>query len=349
MTTSLHYAFHDSHSRSQAINRACSNVCLILAAILSGAAAQAAQAADKPVFHWLDDEKAGTAQLDYGPEPVLRYMYAYDPSTPERLHETYKVYHHVFGPGAGEIITKGPGGEYTHHRGLFIGFRKTEYDGTSIDSWHCPKGVHQRHVRFLDKSGNAQQGTMTAEIHWNDADGKPVITETRTVTVSLSTDAGPQSHAWQIDWSTSLASNRGEVTLDGDRQHAGFQFRAAQAVAEQKNARYIRPAGFPQQPEAFEVDDKGHPPRHINLGWTAMYYTLGDKQYTVEYFEDPALPKPSLFSERPYGRFGAFVRLTVKPDQPLGMHYRLRVSSGSPPTQAEIQKRYDAFVSEMEK
>ena len=65
---------------------------------------------------------------------------------------------------------------------------------------------------------------LTAEIHWNDPDGKAVIREHRTLTVQRDAATG----GWQIDWSTKLESQVGSVQLAGDRQHAGFQFRADQ-------------------------------------------------------------------------------------------------------------------------
>ena len=307
------------------------------------------RAGDEPEFHWVDDAELGMLDLLYGDEPVLRYMYAFDTSTEERREETTKVYHHVFGPGTGTRITKGAGGQYPHHRGLFVGWKATKFDGKSIDTWHCKSGggVHQRHVKLLEAAGKADSGTMTAEIVWNDADGTPVIREIRTVRASTVPGQTASSHAWQIDWSTKLFSQRSEIELDGDRQHAGFQFRAPQEVAEQESARYVRPDGFPQQQQAFEVGDAGDPPAHINLGWLAMTFPVEGQQYTVEYFEDPSLPKPSLYSERPYGRFGAFFRATLSPGEPLSMRYRLRVSSGEPPSRESIQKRYDAFVAEL--
>src|SRR3712207_3889156 len=69
------------------------------------AAVSFASAADekdsKSGFHWIDDEEQKTAELRYGEQPALRYMFAYDPSSKERRDETYKVYHHVFGPSTG--------------------------------------------------------------------------------------------------------------------------------------------------------------------------------------------------------------------------------------------------------
>ena len=296
-------------------------------------------------FAWSDLAKEGIADLRFDDKPVLRYMYAYDTSNEKRAHETYKVFHHVFGPGSKQIITKGPHGKYTHHRGMFLGWNKTGFEGKSLDFWHCKNGAHLKHVKFLDMKGDAKSGSMTAEIHWNDADGKPVIIEQRTVRVSIE----PTTKGWQIDWSTDLASQRGEITLNGDRQHAGFQFRAAQKIAETNGARYLRPANFPQKDAAIQVGDGGNPPAHSNLSWFAMTYELADQRYTVEYFDNPTLPKPALFSERPYGRFGTFFKTKIAADSSLKLQYRVIVSSGAQPAVDAIQKRYDTFAASLSK
>ena len=48
-----------------------------------------------------------------------------------------------------------------------------------------------------------------------------------------------------IDWNTSLQTKLDKVRLDGDPQHAGFHFRAAQEVAKngKENTYYLRPDG----------------------------------------------------------------------------------------------------------
>jgi hypothetical protein len=322
-------------------------LCALLISLRVAPSSSPARAAGPATgFQWVDRPDQGTADLLYDGKPALRYMYAFDRSVAKRAVETFKVYHHVFGPGTEDLITNGAGGLYPHHRGLFVGWRQTRFDGGEIDSWHCTKGAHQRHVRFIEKTADAHSGSMTSEIAWNDGSRKPVINETRTVRVTnVGKPGGPP--AWQIDWSTRLESRRGKIELTGDRQHAGFQFRAAQSVADTKSATFIRPKGFSQDSKAFEVDDRKDPDKYVNLGWLAMSYEINGKPFTVTYFEDPSLPKPSKFSERPYGRFGAFFRTTLLPDHPLTMRYRLIVTSGSPPDADTIQSEYEQFVAEL--
>lgn len=318
---------------------------LALSAMASLSLCGSTQANDGASFEWKKDDAAATADLYLGTQPVLRYVFAYDPSSPAKLHDTYKVFHHVYGPGTNQIITKGPGGKFTHHRGLYVGWNKTSFEGGRADFWHCTGGAHLRHIKFVEMTGDANQGRMTAEIHWNDNTGKPVIVENRSVTVRREA----ASKGWQIDWSTKLESRRGEISLEGDRQHAGFQFRADQPVADKESARFIRPAAFPQQPAAIQVGDGGNPPAHSDLGWFAMTYEIEGKRFNIEYFDNPSLPKPSLFSERPYGRFGTFFKTTLTPEKPLEMKYRVIVSAGDAPTVESIQTRYQQFLSDLKK
>lgn len=318
---------------------------LLLASTIAGAGftTTTAVGGDKAKFHWTNNKDYATADLKFGDAPVLRYMYAFDRSTKESTHDTFKVYHHVFGPGTDKIITKGPGGLYTHHRGLFVGWNKTSFEDQTLDFWHCKNGEHLRHAKFLEMKGDAKHGTMTSEIHWVDREGKPVVVETRTVSARQHAETG----GWQIDWSTQLVSQRGEIKLDGDRQHAGFQFRAAQAVAEAKNARYVRPTGFPEQPDAYQVSDGKDPNKHVDLGWLAMTFEIDETRFNVEYFEDPSVPHPSRYSERPYGRFGAFFKTKFDAENPLEMRYRLIITAGKTSKRSAIQKRYATFLSEL--
>ena len=81
---------------------------------------------DRAGFHWSDKE-GKSRELVFAERPVLRYMHErLDNSTPERRGETYKIYHHVFDPRGTKLVTKGPGGLFPHHRGLFYGFNRIQ-------------------------------------------------------------------------------------------------------------------------------------------------------------------------------------------------------------------------------
>jgi hypothetical protein len=104
---------------------------------------------------------------------------------------------------------------------------------------------------------------------------------------------------------------------------------------------------FPQQPDAVEVNDRTNPDAHTNLGWLAMFYELGGQKFTVEYHEAPGLPQPSRYSERPYGRFGAFFPLTLEEGAPFSMRYQVNVTAGTSPSTQLIQLRHERFAAQV--
>jgi hypothetical protein len=122
------------------------------------------------------------------------------------------------------------------------------------------------------------------------------------------------------------------VHLDGDPQHAGFQFRAAQEVAATTHGQtyYIRPSGNGKPGETINSDpkDKTHDPRTINLPWKGMSFVLGEQRFTVAELDRPDNPKEARFSERDYGRFGSYFVWDLDKDHPLTIHYRVVLQRG---------------------
>ena len=280
-------------------------------------------------FVWHDDAHR-TAQLQYADQPVMQYMYEpLDDSSPERRAETYKVYHHVYSPDGKIRLTKGPGGLYPHHRGLFYGFNRIRHgDNQQADLWHCNHGESQQHVRTLSQIGGPILGSHIVQIEWNGRDGKPFASETR------------EMIAWRIDGATLIQFNSiletlgGPVRLDGDPQHAGFQFRASQEVPDKTKEKtyYIRPDGV-GKPGAFrnwsnKADESETNRNHINLPWHAMHFVIADRDFTVARLTHPDNPKPERYSERDYGRFGSYFEYDLTADHPLVLKYRIWVQDG---------------------
>jgi hypothetical protein len=84
-----------------------------------------------PLFGALEFKDSKGKHLDVVSDGkvLVRYMYEHDTSTPEKHHETYKPYLHVFDAEGKKPITKGAGGQFTHHRGIFIGWSRTKANG----------------------------------------------------------------------------------------------------------------------------------------------------------------------------------------------------------------------------
>ena len=118
--------------------------------------------------------------VDLGPgkTPWVRTMTT--PHDPANREETYKVFTHILDAKGEEPITKGAGGKFTQHRGLFIGWKDTLIGDKDFDTWHM-ENCFQRHVawgEFKNVSGTMWQDES---IEWCNMDGKPFIKESRQI------------------------------------------------------------------------------------------------------------------------------------------------------------------------
>jgi Methane oxygenase PmoA len=287
-------------------------------------------------FSW-HDTKGEFTELRFGDKPALRYVYkALDDKDREN---TFKVYHHLYDPTGTMLVTKGPGGLYTHHRGIFYGFMKVTYDDNKVvDIWHCKEQTYQSHDKFLAEEAGVVLGRHRVEIGWHGKNKELFAKEERELTV-YNTPGGRL-----VEFTSRLTSVKGTVKLDGDPQHAGFHFRAAQEVAEKhKNETfYVRPDGIGGK---GEKGTRNWPAQkeHVNLPWDAMCFILGDKRYTCAYLDKPTNPKEARYSERDYGRFGSYFVTEVTDKKPLTVNYRLWLQEGEM-TPAQVAALSAEFV-----
>lgn len=273
-------------------------------------------------FQWTDTP-GRHADLSFGNRPVLRYMYeAIDNSTGARRQETCKPYHHVFDPRGERLVTKGPGGLFPHHRGLFYGFNRVTYgEGRQADTWHCNQGEFQSHEAFLSSAAGPVLGRHRVAIDWHGQDGQVFAKEQRELT-AYNTPGGTL-----IEFASRLESQVGHVKLDGDPQHAGFHFRASQEVPDKTKDQtyYLRPDGQ-DKPGSF----RNWPAQknHVNLPWNALCFVLDGRHYTCCYLDRPSNPKEARFSERDYGRFGSYFEYDLETNTPLTVDYRIWLQEG---------------------
>ncbi len=243
---------------------------------------------------------------------VGRYMYAYDKSSKEKLTETYKPYLHIFDAEGKAPITKGPGGQFTHHRGIYIGWNKITVAGKdkTLDRWHMTGG-EQVHQKFLTQEADATHATITSQVNWNDEKGAPFIVEERTLTFRKA----PAPAYVQIDFSSKIAPTV-DVELNGDPEHAGIHFRPANEV-DTKKTTYIYPKEG-AKPHA----DKDYP-------WVGETFSLNNANYSVLHINHPTNPKDTRWSAyRDYGRFGAFPMAKIKGGESSTFKYRFVVAAG---------------------
>lgn len=272
--------------------------------------------------------------LLWGDQPIWRYRRAFDPN---RLEATYKVFHELFDFSGAGMITKPEGGTYPHHRGLFIGWNKTSAQGRDYDFWHMkPDGTTQRHAGFLDE--RTLLGPVLARramrVDWLNPEGTLLIEETRTLTAYRQ-----RAGARLIDAESHLQSGAGEIRLDGDAHHAGFQFRAAQEVFEnQKETVYLLPEGAERRENDLATG-----------AWAAALFPFQGRRLAAVYLAHPGNPEraTAILSVRPYVRFGEFFPATLRPGAPLRLRYRLYVldfEPGRAPTAEAIQALYEGYA-----
>jgi hypothetical protein len=276
-------------------------------------------AADGVGFAWQAGPAAGEDELRHDGHPVLRYEHlAYDARKPG---ENYKVFHHLFAPGGELLLTKGAGGQFPHHRGIFYGFMKVGWGERKVDIWHCRDGAHQAHGAIELAEAGPVVARQRLLIHWNAKEGETFAEEQRELTVYRF------GEGTLVEFFSRLRSTVGELTLDGDPQHAGFHVRAANEVAGATKAQtsFIRPDGAGRPGETRNWPQK----EATNLPWDAMHFVTGGKDFTVAYLDHPANPKEARYSEREYGRFGSCFKHTLDDGHPLEVRYRLWVQGGT--------------------
>ncbi len=291
-------------------------------------------------------------ELRRGERPIMRYLYTpLDESSKEARDRTFKVFHHVYDPTGERFLTNGAGGRFPHHRGLFYGFMRCSYGKNTVDTWHCPapdpKGkrnneAHQAHSGVKSISTGPVLGRHIVEIDWNGVGKKTFAREQRQLTV-YSVPGGTL-----IDFVSKLTPTDEPVKLDGDPQHAGFHFRAANEVSDKtaKQTIFIRPDGT-DKPGATRNWDGKQNTTHVNLPWLAMSFVVNNQRYTCAYLDRPDNPKEARFSERDYGRFGSYFVTTVTKEKPLVVRYRVWLQAGQMTPDA-VKALSEVFVTPVE-
>src|SRR5262249_18515677 len=225
-------------------------------------------------FAW-HDRTGDFTELRFGTRPVLRYHYrAYDDSSKENRDQTYKVFHHLFSPRGDMLTTNGlpddPAIHSPHHRGIFFAFNRIRYgNGKTADLWHCTNGAHLSHDRFLASEAGPVLGRHRVGLRWHGQDGPAFAAE------ELELTAYNVSSGQLVEFASRLSTAIGPVKLDGDPQHAGFQFRAANEVFARTSDQtiFVRPDGIGKPGETRNWDPatrKGP----VNLPWNAMSFVL---------------------------------------------------------------------------
>ncbi|MEM1355389.1 MAG: DUF6807 family protein [Planctomycetota bacterium] len=261
---------------------------------------------------------------------VLTYEYAEVLGEDGKVSfDTAKVFYHVVGPDGEQMLTKGPGGRFPHHRGIYIGWNNLRHNGQRHDLWHV-RNTQQKHQAFTRQETTDAGTTIASRIQWIGTDGAPVLEEVRTVTVHHETG---DAYA-VIDFTSELTAAYGDVQLSGDPEHAGIQFRASQEVAENKSATYVFPVDEPKDQQ------------YTGMPWAALTFQVDGQKWTVQQMAYPGNPEGNArwSAYRDYGRFGQFPTYQIEEGQRITLQYRFRVTPGEAPDRAGLNEAYEAYA-----
>lgn len=225
---------------------------------------------------------------------------------------TYKVYTHVYDFVGAAPITKGVGGRYTHHRGMFIGWSKTQTSSGVFNTWGMDNSF-QQHLDWVKLEGGKDSATQMEKIRWQGVDGPVLIEEERTITARTSEEGSRL-----FDFTSLLHSKAGRIELKGDPQHAGMHIRLSNEVdGHPETTQYVLPEG------AKETEDNVV----SKAWWVCCNADIGGKRYSVLHITHPGHPDgvPD-YSTRRYARFGAFSQHVLEEGKPLTFRYRMIIS-----------------------
>ena len=302
--------------------------------VLSSVAATTIAAADFSI----EESPGQHIDVNYKDRAVLRLMTANDTSDEKAAHETYKVYAHVMDPADPEnkrTLTKGAGSQYTHHRGIYIGFSKANVDGVGgVDTWHMKSGVRQHFGKIIKQDTSDDEATLAVTVDWVKND-EPLMSEERTFVVHKPEENG----AVLIDTSSKITATVGDTVLKGDPEHAGLQYRAHEEVVQNKSAKYLFPEGA--KPGGGGTKD---------MPWAAMTYQAHGNDYHVQHMSHPSLPEGNIYSAyRNYGRFGAYFVKELAKGESATFKVRFYISPGAFPDGAveAMNHRYEEYASQV--
>jgi len=257
----------------------------------------------------------------------------------EHRYETYKVYTHVYDFDGEDVITKGPVGQFSHHRGIFTGWNHTNIGGESYDTWHMGDSTqeHQSWDHFEADDDRAQQ---VQTIHWKDEDGRVLVSEVRTITAHKH----PDGHRI-VDFESELTAEAGDIELRGDSHHAGVQIRLADEVTGHEDETI-----YTLQPGGEEIDND----EVLDAFWVMCSTPVADQRYWIIHMTPPTHPtgieedsNAPMYSIRRYARFGAFYEPDLTQGEPKTFQFRF-VINDEEITEEEAEALYQAYSEEVQ-
>ncbi|HLU90466.1 MAG TPA: DUF6807 family protein [Cyclobacteriaceae bacterium] len=291
-------------------------------------------------FQW-EDTPGQHLDLLYDGKRVFRYDYALDDrfekgkTLTARNRSFYEIYDLE---GENKITNDGAEGtEYPHHRGIMIGARRVGFEGAELSFWGMEDLTVQRHIEFRKNVAGPVLAHTEALIQWNDSTGRTIIEEVRQARIFK--QAAP--NILVLDFTSDLKAVAGPVTIDGDPDHGGVQFRAHNDVAAgapgSKKATYHSVQNIDSLTRETTADH--------DLPWVAMDFGLNNKTYSVLQMDHPENPGAMWSAYRDYGRFGPFFQDELDENETLTVQYRFWISESEMPDREVLSSMYESYTN----
>ena len=287
-----------------------------------------------PKFNWIDT-KDKHLDLLLNNKKLFRYSYELDDSLKkgETLTARNKVFFHIYDLQGKDVITNGPeDGLWSHHRGIMIGWRDVGFKGQKLSFWGMEDLTVQKHISFNKIIAGPVFAKVEALIHWNDSTGTTVIKEKRQAVIFRQSTPV----ILLLDFTSTLKANNEPVSLNGNAEHGGVQYRAHSDIAKMVPGT--------KKPTYYFHKDSIDPHKDYNLPWVGMSYGLRNKTYSVLDMDNPENPNPTIWSAyRDYGRFGAFFSKNLKANESITVRYRFWIGEDSMPDRNILSSKYAAY------
>lgn len=273
---------------------------LSIALIMSAMAPYAAAADDKKAPAVSITEKEDRLRIELNGELFTEYLFKGE----ERY---FPLFYPVMSPGQVPMtrrfpleIIEGEDTDHPHHQSLW--FAHSDVNGHSfwaVREYGDTKPGKTVHQKFTEISNGKDKGHFIAENAYVAADGKTIMTDTRTVRFYAPADAmAPRL----IDITIAFHASNGPVTF-GDQKDAGMAIRVASDLQVVRRTGGKKEETVPAAGHLINSEgDKDEATWGKRARWVDAYGEVGGKPVGVAIFDHPSNPRhPTYWHSRTYG------------------------------------------------
>jgi hypothetical protein len=240
-------------------------------------------------------------------------------------------------------VVPGETNDHPHHRGMFF----AHGDISGVNFWATEANIKSANKgrmvlkKVIEAKGGTKSGTIKAVFDGLDPEGKPMMTETRTLTFY------PGADLRIIDFEIRIEALR-ELKF-ADTKEGTFGIRLATPLSEDRSGRMVNAEGAETEKHVW---GKQSP-------WVDYFGPLEGKTVGIAIMDNPANPRhPTYWHARAYGLFAANpfgVRdftgdktkdgaMTVEAGKSVTFRYRVVIHPGDVQS-ANIASRYQQYIS----